>query len=112
MSTAPEVISRYGAAAAAGDLDALIGCFTAGAHVRDHGQDHHGAAQIRAWREGLASRFTYTTQISGPTRPARPARRSTSPPASRGAFPGGVVDLDQALHPGRRADRRPRHLSR
>jgi ketosteroid isomerase-like protein len=93
VSTAPEVISRYYAAAAAGHLDALIGCFTPDAHVLDEGHDYHGAAQIRAWRESLASRFAYTTEITGAEATGEHEYVVTT--HLEGDFPGGVVDLDQ-----------------
>ena len=91
--TIPEVITRYYEAAADGDLDTLIGCFASDAHVLDEGQDFVGPQEIRGWREGLASRFTYTTEITGVDQ--------TGPQSYlvqthlEGNFPGGVVDLEQ-----------------
>ena len=95
MTTIPDVIARYYAAAAAGDLDALIGCFAADAHVRDEGHDYHGVAEIRGWRDGLASRFTYTTEITK----AEQTDDGTYVVSTHleGDFPGGVVDLDQGF---------------
>ena len=94
MATIPDVISRYYAAAAAQDhLDTLIGCFTADAHVLDEGHDYHGVAEVRTWRESLASQFTYTTEIIG----AEQLGDSEYVVSTHleGDFPGGVVDLDQ-----------------
>lgn len=93
MTTAPDVITRYYAAATSGDLDALIDCFTADAHVRDEGHDHHGRAEIRAWREGVATRFTYTTEITGVEQTGDD--EYTVSTHLEGDFPGGVVDLEQ-----------------
>lgn len=93
MTTIPDVISRYYDAAAAGDLDTLIDCFTTDAHVRDEGQDFHGVAEIRRWRESLASRFTYTTEITGTVATGDLEYLVTT--HLEGDFPGGVVDLDQ-----------------
>ena len=93
MITIPDVISRYYAAAAATDLDTLIGCFTADAHVLDEGRDYHGVAEIRTWRESLASRFTYTTEITGAEQTGD--REYLVSTHLEGDFPGGVVDLDQ-----------------
>jgi ketosteroid isomerase-like protein len=93
MTTIPDVISRYYAAAAARDADTLIGCFTTDAHVLDEGHDYHGVAQIRTWRESLASQFTYTTEITGAEQTGD--REYTISTHLEGDFPGGVVDLDQ-----------------
>ena len=93
MTTIPGVISRYYDAAAVGDLDTLIDCFTADAHVRDEGHDFHGVAEIRRWRESLASRFTYTTEITGAV--ATGDQQYLVSTHLEGDFPGGVVDLDQ-----------------
>lgn len=93
MTNIPEVIARYYDAAAADDLEILIGCFASDAHVLDEGQHFAGAAEIRGWREGLASRFTYTTEITGvdQTGPQTYVVRTHL----EGNFPGGVVDLEQ-----------------
>ncbi len=55
MTALPGVISRYYANAASGELDALLDCFSADAHVRDEGRDHDGLEAIRRWREGASS---------------------------------------------------------
>jgi ketosteroid isomerase-like protein len=93
MTTVPDVISRYYAAAAASDLDTLIGSFTADAHVRDEGHDYYGVAEIRTWRESVASQFTYTTEITGVEQTGD--REYLVSTHLEGDFPGGVVDLDQ-----------------
>ena len=93
MATIPDVITRYYDASAAGDVDALIGCFTTDAVVRDEGHDYHGVAEIRSWRASLASRFTYTTEITGAEKTG--AHEYVVSTHLVGDFPGGVVDLDQ-----------------
>lgn len=93
MTTTPDAITRYYAAAANDDLDALIACFTPTAHVRDENQDYDGIAEIRRWREGVASRYTYTTEITGTEQTS--ADEYTITTHLEGDFPGGVVDLDQ-----------------
>jgi ketosteroid isomerase-like protein len=93
MATVPDVIARYYAAAATDDLDTLLGCFAADAHVRDEGQDHHGVAEIRGWREGRATQFTYTTEITGVEQLGDGEFVVST--HLEGDFPGGVVDLDQ-----------------
>jgi ketosteroid isomerase-like protein len=93
MITAPDVIARYYAAAAARDLDTLIGCFATDAHVRDEGNDYDGVARIREWREGLATRFSYTTEITGVEHTGDDEYVVST--RLEGDFPGGVVDLDQ-----------------
>lgn len=93
MTTIPDVITRYYDASAAGDLDALIECFTSDAHVRDEGIDYRGVAEIRGWREGVASRFTYTTEITRVVSTGDGEYLVAT--HLEGDFPGGVVDLDQ-----------------
>jgi ketosteroid isomerase-like protein len=93
MTTIPDVITRYYAAAASRDLDTLIGCFTSDAHVLDEGHDYHGVAEIRSWREDLASHFTYTTQITEAEQTGDQEYLVST--HIEGDFPGGVVDLDQ-----------------
>ncbi len=93
MTNTPDVITRYYDASAAGDLEALIGCFTIDAHVRDEGHDFQGVAEIRSWRANLASRFTYTTEITGAEKTGDGEYLVSTHLA--GDFPGGVVDLDQ-----------------
>ena len=92
MTDLPDVISRYYSAAASGDLDAVLGCFAADAHVHDEDRDHDGLDAIRGWRESVASRFTYTTEITGVEQDGDTFLVHTH---LEGDFPGGVVDLEQ-----------------
>lgn len=93
MSAIPDVIARYYAAAAAGDLQSLLECFATDAHVLDEGHDFYGLEEIRGWREGLATRFTYTTQITAVAE--SDDDRYVVRTHLEGDFPGGVVDLEQ-----------------
>ena len=93
MTALADVISRYYAASSSGELDALLACFSADAHVRDEGHDYYGADAIRGWREGVATRFTYTTEITGVEQVGDDTFVVRT--HLEGDFPGGVVDLDQ-----------------
>ena len=93
MTATPDVIQRYYRAAASDELDALLSCFAADAHVLDEQQHFHGVAEIRRWREGLASRFTYTTEITATRREGDDVHVVST--HLEGDFPGGVVDLEQ-----------------
>ena len=91
----PPIISRYFTAADDGDIDALIGCFSPDAVVTDEGKSWHGHAEIRQWREDVATAYDYTLEIL-----------ATEPAGHQGGlawhdvlahlegnFPGGTVDL-------------------
>lgn len=93
MSTTPDVINRYYAASAAGDLDTLVACFAPAADVVDEGQSYHGLDEIRGWRESLASRFSYTLDITGIEQTDDVEYVVST--HLEGDFPGGVVDLAQ-----------------
>lgn len=93
MSDVPDVITRYYAAAERGDIHAVMGCFSPDAHVLD--EDHHywGAEEVRRWRESVATRFTYTSEITGAERTADGEHLVST--HLEGDFPGGAVDLVQ-----------------
>lgn len=98
MADLPDVIARYYAAAAAGDLDDVLACFATDAHVRDEGKDYVGSFAIRRWREGVANRFTYTTEITGVDTVGTDTvdvETHVVHTHLEGDFPGGVVDLEQ-----------------
>lgn len=86
----PPVVTAYLAAADAGDVPALLACFTAGATVHDEGRTYRGHDEIRGWREGAASAFSYTTTVTGSE--ATPAGHLVRV-RLEGDFPGGVADL-------------------
>lgn len=93
MTTLPDVISRYYAASSSGDVEALLACFSPDAHVRDEGRDYFGSDAIRGWRAGVATRYTYTTEITD----TEQIDDDTTVVSTHleGDFPGGVVDLEQ-----------------
>jgi ketosteroid isomerase-like protein len=91
----PPIISRYFTAADDGDTDALIGCFTPDAVVTDEGASRQGHAEIRQWREDVATAYEYTLEILG-TEPAGEQgglQWHDVLTHLEGSFPGGTVDL-------------------
>src|SRR5882757_6476890 len=82
--TAPLVVTRYLAAADAGDFPALAGCFTSDGTVLDEGRTYRG-------REELAGTWTYTSSVTA----SEPVSAQVYQVNVRveGDFPGGVADL-------------------
>lgn len=87
----PEVIKSYFHFDALRSIDSVVELFTDDATVVDEGVAYHGAADIRAWRTGPASKYTYTTDILGSD--ALTADRYVVRGRLRGNFPGGTADL-------------------
>jgi len=87
----PDVITAYFAAAAQRDGAAVVALFTADAVVVDEGQVRRGTQAIRAWWDGPATAFQYTTEVQGvaPTGD----RDFLARVHLEGNFPGGTVDL-------------------
>jgi hypothetical protein len=66
MSTRlPDVISRYFERDTDRDIESIVSLFADDATVIDEREERHGAAAIRAWQTGAASKYTYTTEITG-----------------------------------------------
>jgi hypothetical protein len=91
MDSGTDVIRRYFELEAERDLDGLIALFSPNATVVDEGQTRQGTPEIRAWRTGAASAYTYSTEIrsiksNGPGRHRVDGRIT-------GDFPGGTADL-------------------
>ncbi|MHB8691481.1 MAG: nuclear transport factor 2 family protein [Solirubrobacteraceae bacterium] len=92
MSAAlPSVISRYFDSMAERDTDAIVALFADDATVVDEGEARHGVDAIRAWRDGPATAWTYTTELldtetTGPDRVLITGRLT-------GNFPGGTGEL-------------------
>jgi len=59
----PQPIATYMQATNARDTDALLACFTADAVVTDEGQEYHGEARIREWREKTNEQYHYTVAV-------------------------------------------------
>jgi ketosteroid isomerase-like protein len=93
VTTLPDIIGRYYHASASGDLDVLLSCFSQDAHVHDEDRDYDGLDAIRGWRESVATRFAYTTQITGVDEVGDGTYVVHT--HLEGDFPGGVVDLEQ-----------------
>jgi ketosteroid isomerase-like protein len=85
------VITRYFEADARRDSDAIVALFTADAVVVDEGQTWCGAPAIRTWREGPASKYQYTTELSSTERIGADNYLVTG--RLTGNFPGGTADL-------------------
>ena len=90
-TTIPAPISRYFAADATRDTDALIALFAVDAVVIDEDKTWRGASEIRAWRNGPASAFQYTSEVLdvATVSPTQYVARVHI----EGNFPGGTVDL-------------------
>ena len=90
--TLPDLIARYFNVQAEGNTDDLLALFTDDATVVDEGTTRHGREEIRAWRNGPATAYTYTTELLAIEELAPDhyivAGRLT------GNFPGGTADLN------------------
>jgi ketosteroid isomerase-like protein len=89
----PTIISRYFTAADNGDTDALVGCFTPDAIVSDEGRSRHGHAEIRQWREEVATAYEYTLEVLEPAGDRGGLAWHDVLTHLEGNFPGGTVDL-------------------
>ena len=92
MSTAvPDVITSYFEADARRDIDTIVTLFTDDAVVVDEGETRCGASEIRAWQEGPASQYQYTTEVLGTDRTGDDRYVVTG--RLDGNFPGGTAEL-------------------
>ena len=91
LGTVPEAITGYFEADARRDIDAVMALFSDDAVVIDEGQTWRGSSEIRAWREGPAARYEYSTQLSGSWE-AGPGEYLLTGTLS-GNFPGGTANL-------------------
>jgi hypothetical protein len=87
----PDVVSRYFELDADRDNDGVTALFTDDATVVDEGETHRGTVEIRAWRIGPASRYRYTTDVTGSE--ALGADRFLVTGRLTDDFPGGTADL-------------------
>ena len=87
----PDVINRYFEADANGDIDTIVDLFTDDAIVVDEGETRHGPTEIRAWQQGPASKYEYTTTLLGIEQIGDDQYDVTG--RLDGNFPGGTVDL-------------------
>jgi ketosteroid isomerase-like protein len=91
IADAPAVVARYLTAAAADDVDTLLGCFTDDAEVVDEDESFHGHEEIRRWRRTVASKFTYTVEVIDAQ--ARTPDDHVVTTRLEGNFPGSPVEL-------------------
>ncbi|MFI6763625.1 nuclear transport factor 2 family protein [Micromonospora sp. NPDC050417] len=87
----PPAVTGYFAATENGDRDALVASFAEDAVVLDEGRTHRGRAEIRQWRDEVATAYEYTVEVlsaepDGPDGYLVTARLE-------GNFPGNTVDL-------------------
>lgn len=86
----PQIIARYFTADAQRGSDAVLECFAHDAVVRDEGKTYTGIGEIRAWKEGAASAFSYTVE---PFEIGTDGDRTVVTSRLVGNFPGSPVDL-------------------
>ena len=91
MSTTADVIRRYFEHDADRDIDGIVALFSDDATVVDEAETRHGPDEIRAWKTGTASKYTYSTEILAIT--DREPGRYVVDGRITGNFPGGVADL-------------------
>jgi ketosteroid isomerase-like protein len=91
MSTRfPFQIAVYLDAVARDDLETSLSVFAPDAVVVDEGRSHRGA-EIREWRSGTATEYTYTTDFR--SLETVDATHFVALNHLEGDFPGGEVDL-------------------
>lgn len=91
----PQVISDYLAASQRSDAGAILACFAPDALVVDEDRTWRGAAEIRQWRESVATAYQYTVELTGATALGEEdgVGRYEVNTHLEGNFPGGKVDL-------------------
>jgi hypothetical protein len=91
----PAIISDYLAASDAGNVDALVRCFTDDAVVFDENQQWQGHVGIRQWREKVTAAYEYTVEVlgAGDLGQVDGVERHDVYTHLEGNFPGGRVDL-------------------
>ena len=87
----PDVITRYQRSSDEQDFDALVGCFTEDATVVDEGRTYHGRDEIRAWRNEVAAKYTFTSTVLDTKHTSDDTYAVTT--QLRGDFPGGEATL-------------------
>ena len=91
MSTKlPQPLAAYFAGNNNHDIDAMLVPFTAGAIVKDEGQERRGLTAIRAWMEETTRKYGATVEVSNVT---ETAENTTVTGLVSGNFPGSPVEL-------------------
>jgi hypothetical protein len=91
LTATPDVITRYFNVTAERNTDTIVALFADDATVVDEATTRRGKDEIRAWRNGPATAYTYTTELFS-TQPIAPNRYLITGRLT-GNFPGGVADL-------------------
>jgi hypothetical protein len=86
----PDIVRRYFQLDPQ-QAEAFVALFSAEATVIDERQTYSGTEEIRAWREGPATKYTYTTEIFGTE--ALGGDRYLATGRLSGDFPGATADL-------------------
>jgi hypothetical protein len=89
--TTPRAITSYFDADAKRDTTAVVALFSDDGEVVDEGQTWRGVDRIRAWREGPASKYAYTTRVFGTKHVSADEYVVTG--RLDGNFPGGTANL-------------------
>ena len=87
----PDPVSRYFELDAVSDTEGIVALFAEDATVIDERETHQGATQIREWRLGPVSKYTYTTEVREIE--AIDPGRFVATGRITGNFPGGSADL-------------------
>jgi len=90
-TTLPDVVERYFKLDAVRDIESIVALFTKDATVIDEGETWHGTTAIRAWQNGPASKYTYTTEVIN-SETVMPNHRLVRARLT-GSFPGGTAEL-------------------
>lgn len=91
----PTVVSDYLAASERSDVSGIVACFAPEAVIIDEHRTWRGAAEIRQWRESVATAYEYTVELTGTKAvgEAGGVGRFDVYTHLEGNFPGGKVDL-------------------
>jgi ketosteroid isomerase-like protein len=88
---APDIITRYFAAASRRDTDGVVALFADDAVVKDEDQTWRGASGVRAWWDGPATAYQYTTEVLSVESAGGAAY--VAGVRLEGNFPGGTANL-------------------
>jgi len=91
LDDVPGVVRRYFELDPHRDVERFVALFADDAIVTDEGETHQGTAEIRTWRNGPATKYHYTTEISNAE--TLGAARYLLTGRLTGDFPGGTAAL-------------------
>jgi ketosteroid isomerase-like protein len=86
----PPAIAEYFRADRAGDIDAILTCFTEDALVRDEGKMNQGHDAVRAWKAKSSAAYNY---VSEPFAATSDGDQTIVTSRLTGDFPGSPLDL-------------------